>query len=1162
MAGSEERRLITVMFADVSGFMSLSQRLDPEEVKEVMDLCFAHLNPLVTKHGGVIHKYEGDSVIALFGLPVGHEDDPERAVLSALEMLGSLPALNQALADKLRGPEQLSIHIGTSSGTVFVGEIGSKEKREYTVMGEVVNLASRLKDTARSGQILVSESVYRLTHHMLDYEMLAAIPLKGIEDKVKVFLVRQAKREPEPKRGVKGLVSPLVGRDKELQRLQGLVARLAEGAGGAVFIMGDPGLGKTRLWFEVKDRIITSGLRVGLYEGRCFSYGENLTYHPLLQMVRAILELDEKDTPTTIEKKMVGLCRSLMPDTFKDVVPYLGVLLGTKLSPEHDEKVRYLDARDLKRQVFAALKKLLQAIASQKPLVVVIEDYHWADLESLEFVEHLFDGSRGDPGPILLVGLSRVNKESRSWQAMEALRREVADAFCAIRLEPLTEDASRTLVDNLLHLSGITDAFRDRILSRVGGNPFFLEEVLRALITAKIIVFESGVWKLMLDISTITIPDTVQLLIASRLDQLEHATRSVLQQAAVVGRVFDVEILENLTSLDSLMLSVHLAALEEFEFIRRASATGRSYQFRHALVHEVAYSGILKKARREMHRCVGEIIERIYHDRLDDHTELLAYQYGDRDDSVKAIEWLSRAGVRAKERYANEDAVKFLEKAILLLPERGDRAAEVYELLGDVRSLQGNYGAAKGNFEAMFVSSADRVSQSRSMRKIADVYLSQSNLENALKIAGEALALLEGAQVDVVVEKAEVAVLRAVVLRLQGEMSKADEECRRGLKLLDGLGAASEQILRVREKGLGNLGAMASIQGNYDEASGYFEQCLQIGSELADKRMIGNAVGNLGIVFYHKHDYERAIDNYERFLRLSGDIGDKKGIGRASNNLGLTYRLMGKYDAALRLFQNYMLISKEIGDAQGMAVACGNMGPIHFARGEYAEAEELFRTHLQISEETGEKRSISVASHNLGFLYYELQQYDKAITWLERDLAICNELGDKRGAGIAHVSLARLLIETGDLSRAEQHLQDAETQLVATASHEELVTVYNAYAEFCFKGGRGLSAARAYVTKAFQESDAVQSKAGRAASHLALGRMLARAGDFTEAETHLARAVEMRSEIAQDKHLAEAHNEYASILEKKGDKKAAATARAKAAEILEGLKRKHNRKSP
>ncbi len=1157
MADTEERRLITVTFADVSGFTSLSQRLDPEEVKEVMDLCFAHLNPVVTKHGGVIHKYEGDSVIALFGLPMGHEDDPERAVRSALEMLSSLPALNQALAHKLRGPEQLSIHIGISSGTVFVGEIGSKEKREYTVMGEVVNLASRLKDTARSGQILVSESVYRLTHYMLDYDMVAPIPLKGIEEKVKVFLVRQAKLEPEPKRGVKGLVSPLVGRDTELQQLQALVTRLAEGEGGAVFIIGDPGLGKTRLWFEVKDRIMTSGLRVGLYEGRCFSYGENLTYHPLLQVVRAVLELDEKDPPETIEKKIDGLCRSLIPDTFKDVVPYLGVLMGTKLSPAYDEKVRYLDARDLKRQVFAALKRLLQAIAAQKPLVVVIEDYHWADTESLEFVEHLFDGRCGDPGPILLVALTRVNKESRSWRAMESLRRELADAFCTIRLEPLTEDASRTLVSNLLHLSGITDAFRDRILSRVGGNPFFLEEVLRALITARIIVFESGVWKLMLDISTITIPDTVQLLIASRLDQLDHATRSVLQQAAVVGRVFDVEILENLTALDSLMLSVQLAALEEFEFIRRASATGRSYQFRHALVHEVAYNGILKKARREMHRCVGGIIERIYHDRLDDHTELLAYQYGDSDDSAKALEWLYRAGVRAKERYANEDAVKFLEKAILLLPERRDRAAEVYELLGDVRNLQGNYGEAKRNFETMFVSTTDPISQSRSMRKIADIYLSQVSLENALKIAGEAEALLEGVQVEVVVEKAEVAMLRAVVLRLQGEMAKADAECRRGLKMLDGLGAAGEPILRVREKGLGNLGAMASIQGHYDEASGYFEQCLRIGRELADKRMIGNAVGNLGIIFHHQHDYERAIDNYEKFLRLSEDIGDKKGIGRASNNLGLTYRVMGKYDAALRLFQNYMLISKEIGDKQGVGVACGNMGPIHFARGEFEQAEELFKTHLRISEETGEKRSISVASYNLGFLYRERKQYEQAAAYLERDVALSSELGDKRGAGIAHLSLSALLSEQGDHDAASRHMEEAVRLLTETDSKTELVEAFVARADLNLRRGPGIEMVRADLDRASRLAQDANSKSGLARCSSGYGKMHAAVRSFGEAEEYFKRALELWSGLGEDKELAFAYEAYAAMFEQKGEIEAMTAMRLKARSILDAMKEKY-----
>ncbi|MEO0225594.1 MAG: adenylate/guanylate cyclase domain-containing protein, partial [candidate division WOR-3 bacterium] len=296
MQKTEERRLVTILFADLSGFTRLSHSLDPEDVQEVANACFEYLNPPIIKQGGMIHKYEGDLVIALFGIPVSHEDDPERAIKAGLEMLTLIPEINNALTEKLKTKTDLGLHIGINSGTVVIGEVGSIEKKEWTVMGDVVNLASRLKDIAKRGEIIVSEPVCRSSRYLFDYEALPPVNLKGIEEPVKIFKPLKIKEKPEPKRGIAGLYSPLVGRDRELGLFKERIFDLQKGKSGAVFIIGDAGLGKSRLYEELKKSVTPSLYpsppagegKVGgitVLEARCLSYGEMIPNWPFLQFL-------------------------------------------------------------------------------------------------------------------------------------------------------------------------------------------------------------------------------------------------------------------------------------------------------------------------------------------------------------------------------------------------------------------------------------------------------------------------------------------------------------------------------------------------------------------------------------------------------------------------------------------------------------------------------------------------------------------------------------------------------------------------------------------------------------------------------------------------------------------------------------------------------------
>ncbi len=1158
---NEERRLLTVVFADLSGYTTLTQRLDPEEVRDVVNICFSHLNSVITSYGGIIHKYEGDLIVALFGLPSVHEDDPERAVAACLKMFSAIPKINEVLAGKLAVPYCFNLHCGISSGTVFVGHIGSAEKYEYTVMGEVVNLASRLKDTANSGEILVSESVYRLTKYRFDYEELSPIALKGIENRVKIFKVRGEKEHPEPKRGIMGLSSPMVGRDAEFKVFEQALKKLNDGMGGVIFVSGDPGVGKSRLFAEVKNYITNKRLPINIFEGRCFSYGEHLTYHPFLQILKSILNIGDNDPPRIIEDKILSKIANLFPDNYQDIVPYIGYLFSIRFRDELDEKIRFLRPEDLKLQICLSVRKILSALVQKQPAIFLFEDFHWIDSESLKLFEFIV--TTAESLSFLFVCLSRIDKDTESYRIKEQVQKKMGSNFLEINLSPLNLEESFELARNLLKESAVPREFQERILSKVAGNPFFLEEVFRSLINADILIYKDGVWHLSFDISSITIPDTVQLLIGSRLDRLEAEARSLLQQASVIGRIFSVEILERLTSLDSLMLSLQLAILEENGFII-CDLKGNNilqFQFRHPLLHEYVYNSLLKKIRRELHRKVGMIIEDLYQDHLEEYFDILAYQYSNSDDAQKAVEWLLKAGRRAKAQYASEQAIKMFEEAIRIiskeLNKKSDDLCLIYEDLGDIRNLLGEYKSAIKNFESMFSCANSCSVKARARRKIAEVYTNQNRLTDALQVLAEAVSLLDNQLMEDKMERAEIHMVFGSIYRCQGKMEQARAECETGLEILKSFEILSPAVIRTREKGLRTLGVICNIQGDYTKANEYFTGCLRLAQEVGDKRLMADSYGNLSMVNYYLRRYDQAIEQGKMFLSIAEKIGDKKSLGRASNNLGLIYRAQGRYDEALRLFQNYLLISKDIGDQQGMAIACGNMGPIHYAQGDYEGAEELFKTHLKISETLGEKRSIGVASFNLGFLYFMRNDYQQALEYFLKDLAISEELGDRRGVAITSLSVGRLLVKIGSFEEALKRLQKAEKLLKELDTRQELIENYLGYAELSIARQEPLDKIVAYIDKAFEIAQDVNSLKEKAECYFTYGCAYARAGDLKRAEENLLYALELYTKTNFRRELADVYYQLADILDKRGEKAKAQKYREQALEIYHRLKIKY-----
>jgi len=657
-AAAGERKIVTVMFADLSEFSALAERMDPETVRDLINACFSRLVPVIERFGGVVDKFVGDQIIALFGAPRAHENDPERACRAALKMMQALAAFNTE-----RGFE-LGMHIGINTGLVLAGEIGTGERQEYSVMGDAVNVASRLEELSGWGEILVGRDTYRLTKALFNYEAMAPVRVKGRVDPVPVYRLVGVRTKPGRVRGLerRGIHSPLVGRDLQLAVIDALFQRLLEGQGGILAIIGEAGAGKSRLLEEA--HICASTLPIQWLEGHTLSFGQTISYWPFQEILWAFAGITDEDSEAGAWDKLEERLGSLFVEDTPEVLPYLASLLSLEVRGEYAERVRYLDSEAMGRQVFIVMRRFIERLAGIEPLVLVFEDLHWMDASSAALVEHLLP--LVERVPLLICGLSRPRRESPSAHLQRVARRDHAGCYTEIVLDPLSDADSARLVSNLMAIDDLPAALRTTIVDKAEGNPFFLEEILRSLIDSGVVVRDpaAGRWRATEELKTVTIPGTIQGVIMARIDRLDEEVKAVLQKASVVGRSFIYRVLHALQQAGS-ELDDHLAVLLAMELIREKQRQPElEYIFKHALAQEATYESILMARRRELHARVAETIETLFAERLEEFYGLLAYHYARAESWEKAHTYLVRAGDQAGRLAADGEALAHYRQAI------------------------------------------------------------------------------------------------------------------------------------------------------------------------------------------------------------------------------------------------------------------------------------------------------------------------------------------------------------------------------------------------------------------------------------------------------------------------------------------------------------------
>lgn len=694
-----ERRQATIMFADISGFTSMAEKLDAEELTGITNDCFTLLGSIITNYGGTIDKYMGDCVMAVFGAPKAIEGAPRKAIEAALVMREEIAAFNK----KRQLVISLDMHIGINSGEVVTGEVGSETKKEYTVMGDAVNLAARLKDISEKGEILVGPITYRYTRTQFDFEPLKPVLVKGKTDQIPVYRVvseRERKAE-EPTLG-RMIQSELVGRERERNQVELQIKKVINGEGSIVNLIGEAGIGKSRLCAEVYREPYME--RVTLLEGRALSVGRTLSYYPVIEILKHWAAITEEDEEQRALFKLESSIRTVIPDQADEVIPFIATLMGYKLIGAHARRMEGVSGESLGKLIAKNLKDLIVRACTFKPLVFVLEDLHWADESTFELVQSLM--GMVESHPVMFLNVYRSGYEETTEKFHKRIVEEYPGRVEDIRVEPLEPAESEQLTWNLLRAKGFPEPTITQIVERSGGNPFYIEEVIRALIDTGAVRAERDGFVAGKEFETVTLPNSINEVIMARIDRMDEQTRELLRIASVIGRSFFHRILVQVMG-EREEIEDRIEGLKAMQLLReRMRMEELEYLFKHALAQEAVYHSILLKKRKRLHLRVAEAIEKSFSERLSDFYGMLAFHFLQGEDADRAEEYLEKAGEAALESAASSEALIYYQRAIELYKNKmgatatPERLAKLEKNIATAYNRKGQYIEAIQHYNA------------------------------------------------------------------------------------------------------------------------------------------------------------------------------------------------------------------------------------------------------------------------------------------------------------------------------------------------------------------------------------------------------------------------------------------------------------------------------
>ncbi len=958
----EERKAVAILFADICNFTELVASHDPEETKDKIEECLRVMANQVVAMNGVVEKFIGDSIMAVFGVPTTHENDAELAVRAGIRIMNSARSygINEGL--------ELEVRVGVHFGEVIASHHSQAPGRAHHVFGNTVNVASRLESTGIVATVVTSEEIYKRTKGFFTFDELSSIKLKGVREKLKRYRVTGEKVVRGKIRGIPGLSSPLIGRKNELELLRKTYSDVTAGKGlRAVTIVGEAGIGKTRLVEELLYSLQQTEMRPRVLHGRCLGYSGAPTYFPFSEIIKKAMgvkdDMPQGEIIVHLASSVEGILGVRKIGDI-DVAGILGEILA--LSSDGDSP----DGRDTKQihnQVLLVVEKLIGALAAESPIVLIIEDVQWADSSSLTLIGHL-TRSLGDARCLLILNSRPPEDNGTTWSLLEELKR--LPNHLRIDLKDLTPEDTRRLVSELLTIEKLTEQKRQVIVELAAGNPFFVEEIIKVLIEKGYLEHRDGSWVTMEDDEIFDVPDTVEGVLRSRIDNLPSQEKKVIQRASVVGEVFWRQIVSELMNH---AIGDYLIDLEKRDLIHQRLESifedDLEYTFKHVLLHETVYKSLLRRERRELHLKTAEWVERNYADRIQAYESMLAHHFEMGGAPKRAAEYYFRAGKRAASLYANEDAKGFFAKTVENTRD-GDLIRRAYLRWGNVCHETGKTHESIDRYTAALGYCRNNVERAEVMERMGLALECLSEYPRSLDYYDDALTLIEDEPPSVLHGK----VLNGIawVCYLRGEYEDA----------LSWITQAEETFAKIREEDFASDTVRARISSVHasilselkrtEEARPYRQRTLELYEKHGYLFGMQSVLNNMATVEMYEGRYGAALELLMRSYDLASRCGDRLGLATNCNNIGDCYITLGDFTRAEEYLTRYLEINEIIANRLGDGYAYFNLATLARNRGNKAEAEEYHHKAIGVYDEVGSSRMVLEVKLSLANLYAEL----------------------------------------------------------------------------------------------------------------------------------------------------------------------------------------------
>ena len=1004
----------------MKGSTELLADRDPEEARKLLDPVLERMMEAVHRYEGTVNQVMGDGIMALFGAPVAHEDHAVRACYAAIDLQRAMRRLTEDLR-RAHGVT-VEVRVGLNSGEVVVRAIASDLHMDYTAVGQTTHLAARMEQLASPGTTFLTADTLRLVEGYVEVKPLGAMPVKGLPEPVETYELTGAgpRRSRLSAAAARGLTR-FVGRDAELEHLREALARAGQGHGQVVALVGEPGVGKSRLVWEITHSHRTHGWLI--VEAGSVSYGKATPYLPVASLLRGYFQVGDRDEPRAIREKVTGKVLTLD----RALEPALPALLTLLDVPVEDRRWQALDPPARRQRTIDALRRLLLRESQVRPLLVVFEDLHWVDAETQAVLDRLVESL---PTARLLLLVNYRPEYRHDWGGKTY--------YHQLRLDPLGPDSATALLETLLGGDGSVEPLKRLLLARTEGNPLFLEESVRSLVDDGVLAGERGAYRLVKTPDAVHVPATVQAILAARIDRLPAEDKALLQTAAVVGTDVPVAVLAAVAETSADALAEALARLQAAEFLYETRLfLDAEYTFKHALTHEVAYGSLLQERRRGLHARAVEAIERCYPERLAEHVERLAYHALRGEVWAKAVIYLHQAGMKATERLAYREAVADFDQALDALrhlPESRTRTEQAIDLHISASVALGSMGTfAQGvehdrEAEALAEALGDGPRQGRALGRLSLNTWMAGDPDRALELAQRALGLATAH--DDVPFQALASLRLGMVGQVIGEYRRAADRLRQAVESLQGD--------RRHERVEANVETFAFTQdrlawcltelGEFAEAMARADEAGRVARENDDPRSLIVASRSLGLVSLRRGNLSAAIPPLERAVELCRVTPSPSLFDVSAAHLGYAYALSG------RLAEGLALLEEAVADPRATGVAnhslfLAYLGEAHLLAGRRDDALGVARRAVDLAHRQKERGNEAWVLRLLGELAAQGDPRDpvSAEAHYRQALDRADELGMRPLAAHCHLGLGTLHRRTGDGAKFHEHLTTATT---------------------------------------------------------------------------------------------------------------------------------------